>query len=85
MGGQSSDMNLAELAEQIEETVAANLQGMFRYAPDDEAKLAECERVLADAKALQVAARKMVDALTAKRNEEAEWVATVKQIKSMDR
>lgn len=73
-------MNLRDISEALTETAAADLRGCYRYAPDDESKLAECERVLRNAEALVEAAREVAKIAKAKRDTEAAWLATKKQV-----
>jgi len=73
-------MNLTDIAESINASANDNLRGLLRYAPDDEAKLAELERVSKDLAALDRAIANLRGKLTDKIDEERDWLRTKKQL-----
>jgi len=76
-------MNLADITERLNDTASDSLRGLLRYAPDDEGKLAELNRVLRDAEELAKAAKNLAKTIKAKRDEEAAWLATKAQLASV--
>jgi hypothetical protein len=72
-------MNLTEIAESISESANNNLRGLLRYAPDDESKLTELERVSRDIATLDRAIASLRSKLTEKIHEERDWLRIKKQ------
>ncbi len=73
-------MNLKDLAVTLTDIAESDLRGCYNYADDDEGKLTECERVLRNAEAVVKAAREVAKVAKAKRDTEAAWIATKKQV-----